>query len=322
VKTPSFWSSNNTLSNILLPFSFLYELASQLRNTYTIPAKFPIPIICIGNITAGGSGKTPVALHIGQFLKDKNINAFFLSRGYGGALKGPIVVDTKKHSAHEVGDEPLLLARVLPTVVAKNRVEGARLALQKGARLIIMDDGFQNPSIAKTLSILVIDGRIGFGNGRVLPAGPLREKPSMALKRAHAAIVLNRSTAVPPLPPGMLVLNARTQMKDAEILRGKKLFAFCGLAYPQKFFDMLTAVGAQLVGTQAFADHYAYQDADLNKLLAQSITRDAALITTPKDAVRIPIAFKDCVAVIDMAIEFDDERMLDGMMEYVLNPTV
>ena len=255
MKAPGFWDSKNTLSNLLLPLSWLYQYINQLRFKYTVPARFPIPVICIGNLTAGGSGKTPVALHLGRLLKEKDSGAFYLSRGYGGKLAGPVVVDPRKHSANDVGDEPLLLAQVLPTIVSKNRVLGARLALQKGARVIVMDDGFQNPSIAKSLSVVVIDGRIGFGNGRVIPAGPLREPPSVALARAHAAIILNRSTAVPPLPPGMLTLNARTHFTNTEFLRGKKIYAFCGIAYPNKFFDMLKAAGADVTGTHAFPDH-------------------------------------------------------------------
>ena len=321
MKTPAFWSSKNTISNLLLPFSFLYQLANQLRWRYTKPAKFPIPVVCIGNITAGGSGKTPVALHIGGLLKAKNAGAFFLSRGYGGTLKGPVLVNPKKHTAREVGDEPLLLAQVLPTVISKNRLNGARLALQKGAKLIVMDDGFQNPTIAKSLSIIVMDGKVGLGNERLLPAGPLREKASAAFARAHAIVILNRTTAIPPLPPKMLVLNAKTRLKNADLFKGKKLFAFCGIAYPKKFFDALAATGAQLVGTHSFPDHYVYNDADMNKLMAQSIVQDAALTTTTKDAVRLPPALRECVAVADVELDFDDQPMLDGIINYILNPT-
>ena len=320
MKAPGFWDSKNTLSNLLLPLSWLYQYINQLRFKYTVPARFPIPVICIGNLTAGGSGKTPVALHLGRLLKEKDSGAFYLSRGYGGKLAGPVVVDPRKHSANDVGDEPLLLAQVLPTIVSKNRVLGARLALQKGARVIVMDDGFQNPSIAKSLSVVVIDGRIGFGNGRVIPAGPLREPPSVALARAHAAIILNRSTAVPPLPPGMLTLNARTHFTNTEFLRGKKIYAFCGIAYPNKFFDMLKAAGADVTGTHAFPDHYAYFENDFKLMLARSITHNATLVTTAKDAIRLPKQARECVAIIEMALQFDDERMVDGMLNYALGP--
>jgi tetraacyldisaccharide 4'-kinase len=320
VRTPAFWSDNSTLSQVLHPISKLYEFINRLRYSFIRPAKFPIPVLCIGNITAGGSGKTPVALHIGRLLKERNAGAFFLSRGYGGTLKGPVMVDPKKHSAREVGDEPLLLAQVLPTIISKNRVQGARLALQKGAKLIVMDDGFQNPSIAKTCSILVLDGKIGLGNGRIIPAGPLREAPENAFKRAHAVIILNRSTAIPPIPAGIMVLQGKTRLQNAANLKGKKIFAFCGLAYPHKFYDALHAAGANMAGTSSFADHHLYSDIDMNKLLAQSITQDAALITTHKDAVRVPEKFRDCIATVDMNIDFDDERMLELLIKHLLDP--
>ena len=321
MKTPAFWNEHNTLSNLLVPLSYLYQWIGKIRYIYIKPARFPIPVVCIGNVTAGGSGKTPVALHVGTLLKKRGYNAYYLSRGYGGILDGPVVVDPKKHSAKDVGDEPLLLAQTLPTIVSKDRVAGARLALQKGAALIIMDDGFQNPSIAKSLSLVIIDGKIGFGNGRLIPAGPLREPPQESFKRAHAAIILNRSTAVPALPKGMMALYGKTQLKDADFLQGKKIFAFCGLAYPNKFFDMLRSSGAKVVGTESFADHHYFSQKDMNKLLAQSLSGDAALVTTAKDAVRIPPEFRECVAVIDMEIVFDDQVMLDGIISYMINPT-
>lgn len=321
MKTPAFWSERGWISNALLPLAWLFELVGYLKQAYIKPSKFPIPVVCIGNITAGGAGKTPVALHIGAMLQEQEAGAFFLTRGYGGTLRGPIRVNPSKHTAQLVGDEPLLLAQVLPTIVARNRVEGARFAMQQGARMIVMDDGLQNPWIAKTVSLVVMDGKIGFGNGRLLPAGPLRERPRTALKRAHAVIVINRSTSIPPMPKSLLVLTARSQLVQPEFLKGKKIFAFCGLAYPQKFFDMLTATGAKISGTQAFADHYPYQAHDMNRLLAQSIPYDAALITTRKDYVRIPEAFKECVAVVDMELTFDDPLLLAGLVNYMMNPT-
>ncbi|NCY26376.1 MAG: tetraacyldisaccharide 4'-kinase, partial [Alphaproteobacteria bacterium] len=253
MKAPAFWyQEKSTLSLLLLPLSYLYDIASTLRRSYTAPVTMPIPVICIGNATTGGAGKTPVALHIGSMLREKGVKAFYLSRGYGGSARGPVLVNPKKHSAAQVGDEPLLLAEMLPTVVCPNRVEGARLALKKGAEVIIMDDGYQNPSLFKSLSVLVVDGQRAFGNGRLLPAGPLREKPEAAIRRAHMIVLVNRTTRTPPMPKEKALYSAATRLKDATMFKNKKLYLFCGIAYPEKFFEMVSATGAKIVGKKAF----------------------------------------------------------------------
>jgi len=321
MKTPSFWNEKNLLSTLLLPLASLYDTASLLSRAARRPVTLAVPVICIGNLTMGGSGKTPVALHVGRMLKDKKIAAFYVSRGYGGRLKGPVRVNAQKHSAEEVGDEPLLLAGVLPTVVAKDRLQGALYAMQKGAKVIVMDDGFQNNAIAKSLSLLVVDGSVGFGNGRIFPAGPLREDPALGLARAHAVVVINRTTRVPAFPAEKPVLLARTQPKDDTLaLKGKKLAAFCGLAYPHKFFDMLSSLGALVVEKTAFADHHPYTASDMRKLMARANPKQAALITTAKDFVRIPQEYRECVAVLDMELAFDNEPLLAGILDYILTP--
>lgn len=318
MKTPAFWETRNAISSLLSPFSILYDIISTLKQGQVTPIKFPIPVFCIGNLTAGGAGKTPLALYLGQKLKERNVNAFFLSRGYGGKFTGPVLVNPKKHQAGDVGDEPLLLAEVLPTVIAKNRAQGAQFAVAKGAQAIIMDDGFQNRSIVKSLSLLVIDGQRVFGNGLLIPAGPLREYPERGYKRAHAIIVMNRSTRVPPLPSDRPVLYARSEPQIGDALKGKKVLAFCGIAYPDKFFDTVLASGAQMVEKVAFADHYQYTKRDIQKLLFKAYIADAMLITTAKDAVRLPTEFKDCVAVLDMAVVFDNPAMFDTIIDYIL----
>jgi len=320
MKTPSFWSSKTFLSTLLVPVSIIYDMIGTLSRAKIRPAAFPVPIICIGNLTAGGAGKTPVALYIGERLKAKNINAYFLSRGYGGRLEGPVLVKPEKHKAADVGDEPLLLAELLPTVVAKDRVSGANYAITKGAKAIIMDDGFQNRSIIKSLSLLVIDGFRGFGNGRLIPAGPLRERPEDGFKRAHAVIVINRTTTLPKLPTDRPAFFARTYPKDAANFKGKKLFAFCGIAYPQKFFEMLRTTGAKVVEEIAFADHYQYTALDLRKLLLKSYVEDALLITTSKDYARLPEQFRDSVAVMELGIEFENPAIFDSVLDYIVKP--
>ena len=317
MKTPKFWSSRGLLSTLLVPVSIFYDMVNTFKHAKVRPVRFPVPMICIGNLTAGGAGKTPTALYIGKRLKTKGVNAFFLSRGYGGKLEGPVLVNQKKHQAIHVGDEPLLLAEILPTVVAKNRVSGANYAISKGAQAIIMDDGFQNRSIIKNLSLLVVDGLRGFGNGRLIPAGPLRERPQEGYKRAHAVIVMNKTTGTPKLPTDRPAFYARTFPKDSANFKGKKLFAFCGLAYPQKFFEMLGTTGARVMKEVAFADHYQYTPLDMRKLLLQSYVESAILVTTAKDFVRIPERFRDSVAVFDMDVEFEEPAIFDSVLDYI-----
>lgn len=320
MKTPGFWYKESALSRLLQPVSLLYDIISTLKRAQAKPAGFPIPVICVGNLTAGGSGKTPVALYIGKLLKNKNAGAFFVSRGYGGKLKGPVLVNPKKHTSSEVGDEPLLLAEVLPTVIAKDRVAGIRLAISKGAKAVVLDDGFQNPSVIKTLSLLVIDGERVFGNGMLIPAGPLRERPEAGFKRAHAIIVLNRSTRVPPLPADRPVFNARTVAQNTEALKGRKVIAFCGIAHPDKLFGTVAGAGANIVETIAFPDHHPYSPIDVKKLLFKSYIEEAVLITTSKDVVRLPQKLRDCVAVVDIAVEFENPAMFESVIDYILKP--
>lgn len=317
MKTPKFWSSRGWISTVLVPVSIMYDMVNTLKHSKVKAVRFPVPIICVGNLSAGGAGKTPTALYIGGRLKAKGINAFFLSRGYGGRLDGPVLVKPKKHKAADVGDEPLLLAELLPTVIAKDRVSGANYAITKGATAIIMDDGFQNRSIVKNLSLLVIDGLRGFGNGRLIPAGPLRERPTDGFKRAHAVIVINKTTVLPQLPKDRPAFFARTYAKDISLFKGKKIFAFCGIAYPEKFFEMLRATGARVVKEVAFADHHPYTPLDIRKLLLESYIEEAVLVTTAKDYVRLPDRFKESVAVLDMGIEFEDPLIFDSVLDYI-----
>jgi tetraacyldisaccharide 4'-kinase len=319
MKTPAFWQQTSLLTTLLQPLSSFYEVATALKRMKVKPVTLPIPVICIGNVTAGGAGKTPVALYFGKELKAKGVKAFYLTRGYGGALPGPVLVNPQKHTAQQVGDEPLLLAEILPTVKCADRLAGAQLALKKGAEVIIMDDGFQNFSLQKTLSVLVIDGRTAFGNGLVLPAGPLRERPEQALNRSHLVVIVNRTTRVPPMPKDKPIFAATTFMRDAALYKGKSVFAFCGLAYPDKFFEMLSANGVKLAGTMAFPDHHPYTEAEINKLIVQAVAQKAVLVTTAKDIVRVPQALRDCMAVIELGLDMDNERGLDSILDYILD---
>lgn len=318
MRTPAFWQSKGLLSSVLLPLSVVYGATSLLRRVGTKPWKFSVPVICVGNLTAGGSGKTPIALYIGELLKQKNISAFFLSRGYGGSEQGPLLVSSATHSAAQVGDEPLLLAKILPTVVAKNRVAGARFAIRNGAKAIIMDDGFQNPTIAKTLSLLVIDGAVGLGNGRIVPAGPLRESLHSGVARADAVVMLNPADTLPALPHEKLLLFAKTVVKNGERFKGKRLLAFCGIAYPRKFFDALAALGATLVEKVVFADHHLFTENEIKDLVARAAKQQAMLATTAKDAARLTPESLARVEVLDMVVEFDAPAKLIELLDKAL----
>lgn len=318
MKTPAFWQHKNWLSTMLLPVSRVYEFLSMLNLLRTAPVTLPIPVICIGGVTAGGAGKTPVALYFGKLMKEKGVKTFYLTRGYGGSIKGPIRVHPTKHTAAQVGDEPLLLAQLLPTIKCADRLAGAKLALKQGAEAIIMDDGFQNPSLYKNLSVLVVDGRAAFGNGRILPAGPLRERINYAMGRAHMVVLVNRTTRIPPLPKDKPIFNATTFPKDAAMFKGKKVYAFCGLAYPEKFFEMLGSMGLKLMGTKAFADHHPYTSAELNKLILDSSNEKAVLITTAKDLMRVPMELRDCMMAVELGLEIDNEIGLDNILDFIL----
>lgn len=321
MKTPDFWysSEKSIRSLMLIPVAMIYDIISTLKRSYATPKKLPIPVICVGNVVAGGAGKTPVSLHIGQMLSDKGMKACFLSRGYGGSIKDrAILVNPEKHTAAMVGDEPLLLAQVLPTIVCPDRVLGAQLAIKKGAEVIVMDDGYQNPSLEKNLSILVIDGQRIYGNGRLIPAGPLRERPTSAMARAHMVVVMNRTDQVPTMPDEKAVYYATTKLQNSELFKGKKIYAFCGIANPEKFFAMLSATGANIIGTKAFEDHHPYSIAELNALLNAANEEKAVLVTTAKDMARIPKDVHECMIAAELALNFDNEGSLSYVLDYVL----
>lgn len=319
MKTPHFWQHKTRRSNLLWPVSVLYETIYQLRQLFIAQTRLSVPVVCVGNITAGGSGKTPVALAVGKKLKERNIKAFYISRGYGGYVKGPLLVNPDKHLSVEVGDEPLLLARILPTVIGKDRLAAAQFAIKKGAQLLIFDDGFQNKRVFKNFSFLVIDGLIGFGNGRLLPAGPLRERLASALLRAHCVVMINPLPNSPTIPDDKPKLMARTKVTGiAEKLRKQKVVAFCGIAYPEKFQKTLTELGAQIVEFKAFADHEPYPLNKLMKLVETASAEKAYLVTTAKDWVRLPNVLRDKVVVVDIELAFSNEEMFDAMIDYIV----
>jgi tetraacyldisaccharide 4'-kinase len=299
-----------------MPIARIYERKTAerlLRPGWTAP----VPVICCGNVTAGGAGKTTVAMDLAAMLKARGIAAHLLCSGYGGREKGPLKVDPDRHDSDAVGDEALLLTRVAPTWIGRDRGASARLAVAEGAQALVLDDGLQSPSLAKALSLLVVDGTTGFGNGRVIPAGPLREPVAVGAARCQAAVLIGADEAgvAGALPPGLPVLHARLLPGDgARAVEGRPVLAFAGIANPQKFFDTLGAAGAIIVGRETFADHYPFDDGDMQDLAREAERLRADLACTPKDFVRLPRAWQERVRVVGAKLEWTDPAALTALL--------
>ena len=323
MKAPEFWWSEGSglWSALLAPAAGLYGAAAAWRFAKASPVEMPVPVVCIGNLVAGGAGKTPVALAIGARLIERGARPHFLSRGYGGSLSGPVRVDPERHGSAEVGDEPLLLAAVAPAWISRDRVAGCEAAIKAGAGAVIMDDGFQNPAIHKSLSLVVVDGRRGFGNGKLIPAGPLREPVRSGLQRADGVVLMDagadlarqiRTIAGDDLPILHGHLKPGPEWRD---LAGKPVMAFAGLGDPGKFFASLEAAGCRVEGRQGFADHHPYSRRDLDRLSAEAERLGATLVTTAKDAMRLPTGTRPDVQVLTIRVEWEDEGRLDELLE-------
>lgn len=317
MRAPDFWTSRRAgalaLAYALAPFGALYDLGGRVRFAAAKPYRSPLKVICVGNLTAGGVGKTPIAIALAERLSARGTRCAFLSRGYGAPVKDPLLADPSRHTSADVGDEPLLLARHAPTVVSPDRVKGAMLAQQTGAQVLIMDDGFQNPSLAKDLSFVAVDGATGFGNGFVIPAGPLRESVARGLRRAQAIIVMGEGPAPATNLP---VLRARLEPSAEASARVKnaKIAAFAGIGRPEKFFATLRAAGANLVLARAFPDHYAFTPADWAGLAGEAAEYGAALVTTEKDWVRLKPEWRTKVTAFPVRAVFDDEAALERLL--------
>lgn len=323
MRAPEFWSRNDAISRLALaglaPLSNLYGATVGWRAQYAKPYRPKARVLCVGGLTAGGSGKTPVALAIANAVKARGLTPVFLSRGYGGRLRGPLRVDPGVHRAADVGDEPLLLARTAPAIVARARKDGAELADALAADVIVMDDGHQNFALEKDLSLLVVDSDTPFGNRRVLPAGPLREPVAQGLSRADAVILVGSGPA--PRLDGFDGTCLRTRIEpDAHVPTAReRTFAFAGIGRPEKFFDTLRAIGAEVVAVQAFADHHLYTRTEIADLKNRARSLKARLYTTEKDLVRLDPQDRADIAVLPVRVVFDDPaqvtRLLDSLMQ-------
>jgi tetraacyldisaccharide 4'-kinase len=294
VRAPAFWTqAAGPVSAALRPLALLYGLSAEARFRLANPSRAPIPVICIGNFVAGGQGKTPTALTIAGMLRELGYRPAFLTRGYGGSERGPLLVDPGKHRSDEVGDEPLLLARTAPTILARKRAQGAALAAAASADILVMDDGLQNPTLAKDVSLGVVDAGYGIGNGLVIPAGPLRAPLEAQIARIDALVIVGDGTAARPIiDAGMRrslpVFRARLAPTiEAGRLTGQRMVAYAGIGRPEKFFATVRSLGIEAVDTKAFPDHHIFSDAEAEDLLRLASALGAELITTEKDLARL-----------------------------------
>lgn len=335
IRPPAFWWSQtpSPLARALMPLGWVYG-ALTLRRMDRPGARAAVPVICVGNFTTGGTGKTPVAIHVAQTLAAAGHSPFFLSRGYGGRIACATQVDPAIHSAADVGDEPLLLARTAPVIVSPDRVAGAALAAASGAGVIVMDDGMQNPDLVKDVTLAVIDAATGFGNGLVFPAGPLRAPVAGQLRHADAAIVIGDGRvpeSVLAQLGAMPLLRARLAVNPdiAQRLAGVRVIAMAGIGLPAKFEATLLGCGADLVGRHFVADHAPYLTDELEALAQRARSLDALVATTEKDIARIGANMPDALArrliVVPVTLQVSDgqdrlDAMLDAALEKARQP--
>ncbi len=322
---PEFWARDGgggAIARTLAPLGAAYGLAGKLRNEWVTPWRAPVPVVCVGNLVAGGAGKTPTALALAARFARAGRRVHLLARGYGGREAGPLRVDPARHDARAVGDEALLLARAAPSWIARDRIRGARAAVEAGAEVIVMDDGLQNPSLEKDVSLVVVDGGFGFGNGRLIPAGPLREPIARGLARADALVLIgeDRTGVLERLAPGgPPVLRAElVPGPEAETLAGRAVVAFAGIGRPEKFFETLDRIGCNLVSRRGFADHHRYRASEIARLAEAARAANAVLVTTEKDATRLPPGARDGVLVLTVSLAWDEPQALDGILTSAL----
>jgi len=319
LKTPDFWRYDSTISKLLSPLGAVYDGLGVLRRVVRQKHKVAVPVVCVGNAVVGGSGKTPVTLAIGEYLKSKGKNVHFLCYGYKGDLTQHNAVKVEPHyTYHDVGDEAKMLAKVAPTWAGKDRYQAAQLAIKNGAEVLVMDDGFQYPKLYRDVLLLVVDGGFGVGNGRVFPAGPLRENFERAIGRCdHVLLVgedrtgLESSLAQKPLTK----VDIQPKVKS---LKGKKVVAFAGIGRPEKFFNTLNRLGAEVVETHAFADHHFYTNDELRLILDHAKKQEAEVYTTTKDAVKITPDILRKMTVLDIEPVFESADSLDKILKPVL----
>lgn len=330
MKAPDFWQHPGDWRSLLLaPFAAIYG-AVTARRMARAGARASVPVICVGNFTLGGAGKTPTAIALAGLLRATGRHPVFLTRGYGGSHPGPLWVDPATHTPIEVGDEPLLLARAAPTIMARDRVAGASRACERGGDILVMDDGFQNPALHKDIRLVVVDADSGVGNGHVFPAGPLRAPLAAQIRHADALIVIGRGAAAEPIihlaqHHAVPVFAARLEAEAtaAQDIAGRDVLAYCGIANPEKFHRSLLALPARVKKLQAFPDHHPFSPAEAIDLLTAAAEAGLDLVTTEKDFARLTgdpslMQLAEGSLVLPVKLNFVDATALSGLIEQKL----
>ena len=325
MKAPAFWDNPpdrpGWQAALLAPLAAVYASGTARRLAQGQAHRPGIPVVCVGNINAGGTGKTPTVMALVERLSTAGQRPHVVTRGHGGQLEGPTAVDPARHSAADVGDEALLLAAFAPVWVARDRAAGARAAEAAGATILLLDDGFQNPSIAKDLSIVVVDAESGFGNGRVIPAGPLRESVARGLERADLLLAIGDTAAQKGFRArwggviGCPILSAHLEpLRTGMDWNGLRALAFAGIGRPEKFFRTLRELGAEVVRSVPLGDHQPLTAALMKRLEVEAQTLGAQLVTTEKDAVRLPSSFRQKVLTLPVRLSLEEPLAIEAAL--------
>ena len=329
IKTPQFWTEISWQSVILFPVSYIWRFGHYTQQKILKTKETEIPVICVGNLTVGGSGKTPVVITLCRFLSGIGKSTSILTRGFGGKEKGPIFVSTNLHQSLDVGDEPLMMAHSLDVCVSRNRPLGANHILdEKKYDCIVMDDGLQNPTLKKDLNIAVFDGKYGIGNGFLLPAGPMRQKLEVGIQNIDLVIFNGKDETGlgQKIPPHIPIFTGELQPDEeiVEKMKNRRVFGFAGIGNPSRFFKTLINIGTDLVGEAHFADHHPYTDADLTQLYEEAMQSGAELVTTQKDWMRLPTDWRDRVLTVPVRIHFsaDDTIKIVSFLETIFENVI